>query len=438
MNDDKQLNSGTDAVVTAGRIGKEAKIGMAVIGVLLIGFCAALTWRLRGSTEASTTDDAAKSTALAAQNGGGDKQSENAKKPHSVAKPAEPTVVAASAAQDKPPKDEADWNIVGDMPSIETPTADNGASGPPLSYMPAPPAAEPVEVRDPYAKQVPPSAEPAPPAWQELPPSESDPAASGGPYQPVNESGPSSPSSNPAPQAEPNELRLIAPPPSRSLPEPAAVDMSQQALSPPQETSGGQFLPPPTEPVARDVIATPTAHGNSNAHVAPIGQTPADESGQYTVQPNDSYWTISAKLYGTGAFFKALAEHNRQRHVGPNQLAVGDVLKTPPREELEEIYPGLCPKPEHCEVQKNHLSTVSSGRAYGGGRTYVVQENDTLFDIARWELGKASRWFEIYHLNRDLIGSDYNYLPRGAELVLPESEPVDRVTQQPGLSSPLR
>ena len=46
---------------------------------------------------------------------------------------------------------------------------------------------------------------------------------------------------------------------------------------------------------------------------------------------------------------------------------------------------------------------------------YVVQEGDTLFDIARYELGKASRWAEIYDLNRNQLGSDYDYLRAGHE-----------------------
>ena len=38
-----------------------------------------------------------------------------------------------------------------------------------------------------------------------------------------------------------------------------------------------------------------------------------------------------------------------------------------------------------------------------------MAEGDTLFNIARYELGKASRWVEIYEFNRDLLGKDFNY-----------------------------
>ena len=68
-----------------------------------------------------------------------------------------------------------------------------------------------------------------------------------------------------------------------------------------------------------------------------------------------------------------------------------------------------------------------------GGRTYTVAEGDTLFNIARYELGKASRWAEIYELNRDVLGKDFNYLIPGTQLAMPESEKREKsdVTAQP-------
>ncbi len=54
-----------------------------------------------------------------------------------------------------------------------------------------------------------------------------------------------------------------------------------------------------------------------------------------------------------------------------------------------------------------------------GDRTYVVREDDTLFDIARRELGKSSRWVEIYELNRERLGEDFEYLTPGMEIALP-------------------
>lgn len=73
-----------------------------------------------------------------------------------------------------------------------------------------------------------------------------------------------------------------------------------------------------------------------------------------------------------------------------------------------------------------------AARAASGSRTYLVVEGDTLFDIARNELGKASRWIDVYELNRDQLGDDLNVLAPGSRLVLPDDmPPSDPITSRP-------
>lgn len=155
-------------------------------------------------------------------------------------------------------------------------------------------------------------------------------------------------------------------------------------------------------------------------------------NGDYQVQPNDSYWGISQKLYGSGAYFKALAEHNLRKVPRQDRLAVGEVISAPSVSELEKAYPDLCPKPSRRETVRNRASLTGARTPYVGGRIYVVEEGDTLFDIARYELGKASRWVEIHQLNRDLVGDDADYIAPGMRLVLPDDKPGERLTQRPG------
>jgi hypothetical protein len=54
-----------------------------------------------------------------------------------------------------------------------------------------------------------------------------------------------------------------------------------------------------------------------------------------------------------------------------------------------------------------------------GGRTYLVEAGDTLFDIARNELGDGARWREILRLNRETLGDDSHDLSPGTKLILP-------------------
>ena len=158
----------------------------------------------------------------------------------------------------------------------------------------------------------------------------------------------------------------------------------------------------------------------------------AARDGKYVVQPNDNYWVISEKVYGTGAFFRALAEHNRRGQPDPNRLELGAEISVPPIEELEKRYPDLCPKPEHRQVAARRQSVMHAASHVSGARVYVVQPGDTLFDIARHELGKASRYAEIIQLNRDVLGEQFDYLTPGMKLILPDDgdSPAGQVTQR--------
>jgi nucleoid-associated protein YgaU len=178
------------------------------------------------------------------------------------------------------------------------------------------------------------------------------------------------------------------------------------------------------------------SHSPAASSYAPLARR---DDGKYEVRPNDSFWTISQRLYGTGAYFKALAQHNHGKWNSEDRLKPGDLIVAPTVGHLEKSYPDLCPKPSRREAlqSQGRTSTVglrSSGRS---GRTYTVVEGDTLFNIARYELGKASRWAEIYDLNRTVLGKDFNYLTPGTQLAMPEgdkSEKSDVIAQPPGTS----
>lgn len=182
-----------------------------------------------------------------------------------------------------------------------------------------------------------------------------------------------------------------------------------------------------------------SAHGaggvSASAPIAsqytPSGQRRAD--GTYVVQPTETYWSISERLYGTGAYFKALAEHNRDKVPHPDRLKVGDVIRAPTREQLEQTYADLCPKPSHVDAARRQAMSLASGPAqHGTGKTYTVQQGDTLWDIAKYELGKPARWVEIYELNKEVLGEDLDHLRPGTRLALPGGERPDTLTRRPG------
>lgn len=53
-------------------------------------------------------------------------------------------------------------------------------------------------------------------------------------------------------------------------------------------------------------------------------------------------------------------------------------------------------------------------------RIYEVKRGDSLYSIAKNELGRGSRWQELYDLNKDVIGNNPSLLRLGIDLVLPE------------------
>ena len=197
---------------------------------------------------------------------------------------------------------------------------------------------------------------------------------------------------------------------------------------------------------APNYAAAPSGYAPENAFRREI-ETPGRvraqmrlrDDGQYEVQPNDSYWTISEKVYGSGAYFRALAEQNRGKAARPDRLPPGLIIATPPIAQLEKEYPDLCPRPNRREAVHNRASNTMLTATTAAGRTYVVQEGDTLSSIARNELGKVSRWAEIYQLNREALGKDYDYLTPGMRLVLPfgESQSGDRTTRRSDGDVPL-
>ena len=53
-------------------------------------------------------------------------------------------------------------------------------------------------------------------------------------------------------------------------------------------------------------------------------------------------------------------------------------------------------------------------------RNYQVRAGESLFDIARYELGSAARWIEIYDLNTATLNDQLESLAGGTRLTIPE------------------
>ncbi len=63
----------------------------------------------------------------------------------------------------------------------------------------------------------------------------------------------------------------------------------------------------------------------------PPPSPPPPEPNTYVVQPGDTLWLISVKVYGTGTLWEVIFEANRDILDEPSRLRPGQVLKIPPK-----------------------------------------------------------------------------------------------------------
>ena len=154
----------------------------------------------------------------------------------------------------------------------------------------------------------------------------------------------------------------------------------------------------------------------------------------YNIEPNDNFWTISRKKYGTGRYFMALSQHNLSVIPDPKRMKPGVTIATPSTDLLEKTYPTLIPKAAPSDtalagessapstaIRRTNATTNEEAGFFvstDGVPMYRVGSEDTLSDIAKRHLGRSSRWVQVFEMNRDTL-TDGNTLKVGTLLRLP-------------------
>lgn len=164
-----------------------------------------------------------------------------------------------------------------------------------------------------------------------------------------------------------------------------------------------------------------------------------DGAETYVVQSGDNFWTISRKVYGTGRYFQALAQHNHVQAPDTTHMQPGMKVKIPPRELLERHYPELFKNSSSGQLVSYRTSGGMVKDSHGDPGffltdrhepMYRVGAEDTLTGIAKQCLGRSSRWTDIFALNRETLSSPDN-LKIGTVLRLPPDADVNRVAGDP-------
>ena len=164
----------------------------------------------------------------------------------------------------------------------------------------------------------------------------------------------------------------------------------------------------------REPVAAAEAALDAEHRKAVGGGGTANQPTSVVSQELDSFWLIAQRVYGDGRYFNALYEFNRDQVESFNDIPAGTRISTPPVDQLRQRWPDLCPRETFAVTTP--VETVNDPDGY------TTEPGDTLFEIARNELGQASRYLEILDLNRDRLAPGTGHetaLPPGTRIRLP-------------------
>ncbi len=195
---------------------------------------------------------------------------------------------------------------------------------------------------------------------------------------------------------------------------PGPVDAVVGAGAGPRDLYGAPRLdplPPGNTPVlgaTADRIVPVAPAAPDHRPVTPPAAVSQDAGGgeyvEYRVKPDDSLWTIAAESLGDPVRWKEILKANPT--LDPDRLRVGQRLRLPRRQAARHA-PG--PEP------RLRVDTGDPGVVY-----HVVDDGDTLTDIADRFYGSTVGWTAIWEANRDLIGANPDRLRVGTRLRIPD------------------
>lgn len=177
---------------------------------------------------------------------------------------------------------------------------------------------------------------------------------------------------------------IARPEPSTPRIEPAPVTTSAPITT--QPAPAATTAPTPTPAIATTQVAS----------------APRNDVLSYTVKSGQTLSDVAGELLGDRGRWREVYEANKDKLPDPDHVRAGLTLLFPSS--------GLS-KP----ASAPRTTSSTPVPAPSGGKTYTVTKGDTLYSIARRELGNGNRWREIKALNR----LDSDTVVVGSTLALP-------------------
>jgi nucleoid-associated protein YgaU len=131
------------------------------------------------------------------------------------------------------------------------------------------------------------------------------------------------------------------------------------------------------------------------------------ESGRtHVVAQGETFVSIARAVYGDGRYYQALVDANPT--VTPEKLKPGMTISLPPDSQVKDSH-------------KTSKPAASASSKASDGKTYTVQNGDSLYKIARKLYGNGEKSEDLYQANKQTIGPDSTRLKIGMVLTLPEA-----------------
>jgi nucleoid-associated protein YgaU len=202
----------------------------------------------------------------------------------------------------------------------------------------------------------------------------------------------------------------------------AAADLSQPA---PKADAGSALLNASVNtaapaPVAPAAIAPAIPSGSILKTMDGLQESYMSDAMFYTWKSGDTFASVASRFYGDPSRLATLKRLNEGRSdVQPGErvlIAVYDLDGSPapavaPAEAADKKVAGTPAKPEA------PVATPVAA-ASGTARSHLVKDGESLWKIAKQELGSGARWNEIYTANRDVLSSP-EALHTGQKLRIP-------------------
>ncbi len=134
----------------------------------------------------------------------------------------------------------------------------------------------------------------------------------------------------------------------------------------------------------------------------------------YTWQSGDSYVALARKLYGEPTKFTIIQNANE----GREDIQPGEKILVPVFDVENVVDADVHPAAKPEAKKKPAADGAKAAPVSAAGRTHTVKKGESLWKIAKAELGDGGRWQEIYELNKDKLKSP-EALRDGMQLHLP-------------------